>query len=1178
MAGNNNQQNPNNINQNGDYNIIGDIHGNNSDVVAAAKIIVDALNRQQTQYNNPANASQSVFRDRQREMQLSRNSAAQARYDRSKDYKRTGNILDDFEAGIKDQLLDSLAGGSFKAGIQGALSEFTKQFGFDLKDLPHEFGKHIGEQLFNSVKNSKLGSALNDKLSKSASKFLDNLLGEGSGSAIRDAFKNSARNGINNGGGGQAGQQLSGEALAAVQSQNSDKLMSQLGKIGGGVAAVAAVAAVAYVLLKPLLEGIGQFIKAWGTAFNKDESIRRQRLKAAQERNEKDLKMLAEQPFKILEEAVKEWESTWDKTLHTVSQTQGYTKEDVYDLYESISERLINEGLSSAIPATDVIEKLNSILESGLSGRIAEEFAYEATKLNAAVPTQDFTSFAASYAQIASQLVSEGYSQETAISLANYQLEQFASNLLYSSRTLSGGFTTGLKDAASLFQSSVEIAQSSKEILDANDISAVLTAVAGVVGSVAPDLASGLVNNVVQAAIGGNSDAIVALRSLAGINAGNTEFLRAFTDNPKEIFVTLFKNLAQMQSMSPDNYMEVAEGLSSVFGVDMKAFARVDFAQLADKVASMQINQDSLNENLALLASGESTTSAEQMKLQEINNRILDEGLAYIIDSEAGRLVQQHMWEEQLANEMQEATYAVDLQGSALAVLEGLRQAVANIINFLNPAGYIAKGVEQLVGVIQDTDEINADLIAVLEKGAVGGNQKAFSNLVTVGEDLGLVRPLIEMMGGKSAAGTSTWGNQWINGLEALERGGASFSLGLLTGGASNVIQNLQQYSGNQTLTDFLYENGLTSGYAFNQGMDSLGGAMNVFLGTTGRAGVTANTSNVNKVISSLYSGFNVGKGQFNTLKSNIGKAYLGGINRVMTNSATEKAAEEARKQMEAFLQSAETAAANGMQESEWLATAKDYGINNWQEAMEAYGITSTDVSGYYQAQEAMQGAIIEQQRRDDEQLFRDQNRGFWDYETGANGIFETAIWLPFLNDNFKPFFDSGARYDQRMDAVDLALTNIQIKEDTMIAQLGDYSEFTVIGALTSIHTQIEETFVSTNSKFQKCLADWTRYIAERTTYTSEISGARAWDDLKRAEGDMQNETLLALANAMNVFSAEELQKMDPQLQTNALLGKIIIILEAIMQQNNTTVGGLSLIDTISALGLGVTSTSSSGS
>ena len=107
----------------------------------------------------------------------------------------------------------------------------------------------------------------------------------------------------------------------------------------------------------------------------------------------------------------------------------------------------------------------------------------------------------------------------------------------------------------------------------------------------------------------------------------------------QKIFSTLFSNLASMQSMSPDNYMEVAEGLSDIFGIDKSALARVDFNYLAKAISAMNTNSRSLEENLALLESGQTRTSAEQLKAQEINSVILEEGLAYVIDSEAGRMI-----------------------------------------------------------------------------------------------------------------------------------------------------------------------------------------------------------------------------------------------------------------------------------------------------------------------------------------------------------------------------------------------------------------------------------------------------------------------------------------------------------------------------------------------------------
>jgi hypothetical protein len=48
----------------------------------------------------------------------------------------------------------------------------------------------------------------------------------------------------------------------------------------------------------------------------------------------------------------------------------------------------------------------------------------------------------------------------------------------------------------------------------------------------------------------------------------------------------------------------------------------------------------------------------------------------------------------------------------------------------------------------------------------------------------------------------------------------------------------------------------------------------------------------------------------------------------------------------------------------------------------------------------------------------------------------------------------------------------------------------------------------------------------------------------------------------------------DPQVQTNTLLSQILIVLEAILQAENTS-GGASLATALSALGLGLTSVDS---
>ena len=54
---------------------------------------------------------------------------------------------------------------------------------------------------------------------------------------------------------------------------------------------------------------------------------------------------------------------------------------------------------------------------------------------------------------------------------------------------------------------------------------------------------------------------------------------------------------------------------------------------------------------------------------------------------------QQHMWDEQLKNELVNSEYAVSLQGAALQFLEGIRKSFVTLLNFLNPIGFINKGV-----------------------------------------------------------------------------------------------------------------------------------------------------------------------------------------------------------------------------------------------------------------------------------------------------------------------------------------------------------------------------------------------------------------------------------------------------------------------------------------------------
>lgn len=535
------------------------------------------------------------------------------------------------------------------------------------------------------------------------------------------------------------------EALGALAAVAPEILL-----VIGAIVAVTMVLDALSDAVKPMVEGSKKLFKSLSDAANRYEKSREANMDAAQKRLKADIETMVTTPFDILKSAAENLYNAWDESVRTINGTQGYNKDQLYDLMGNFADRLRSDGLERVVSTDTVTTNLAKVLESGLSGTVAEEFAYLATKLNAAIPTEDFFNYAGTYSSIAANAIQQGKSQSEAIAYANNQLESFASNLLYASREISGGFTTGLKDANTLFQQSVQIAQASKTN-NATQISGVMTAVSAIVGAVAPDLATSMTDAIYKAATGGNSSEIVALRSLAGINASNTEFLKKLSEDPQGVFTTLFDNLGNMQKMSQDSYMEVAEGLSSVFGVSMDAFARVDFNYLAQAISSMNTSNGSLEENLELLASGETTTNAEQLRMQQINEYMWNEGLAYVMDNEAARSIQEHMWDEQIARELMEATYGVEIQGAALEFLEGIRKTIDNILGFLNPFKMFSK-LSNLVGSIEEAEAQDVDLTQLLELGKLGGgNAKALYQLTTRNKDLNLTENLVNMMGGVSA-------------------------------------------------------------------------------------------------------------------------------------------------------------------------------------------------------------------------------------------------------------------------------------------------------------------------------------------------------------------------------------------------------------------------------------------
>lgn len=841
--------------------------------------------------------------------------------------------------------------------------------------------------------------------------------------------------------------------------------------------------------LEDLKEAANNLKESLSNTLNRDRETSKKATEEAQKRLEADVKTLVEKPFEILEESAEEVRSAWKEAIRTINQTQGYDKADLQDLMASYADRLRQEGLTDAINASNLTTNLQKVLESGLSGEAAEEFAYVATKLSAAIPTEDFFSYSSSYASLIASNTAAGMSQADAITYATQQLEQFASNLLYSQRQIANGLSTGLKDASSLFEESVKIVQTAKSG-DVGQLSSVLTAVSAVTGSVAPDLANSITEIITKAATGGNSSEIVALRSLAGGNASNTEFLQRLVENPEEVFYSLFSNLASYQKMSDSNFMEVAEGLADVFGVSMDAFARIDFDYLAKAIKSSNKSDQALNENLELLASGESTTNAEILKNRQINQYIVDEGLSMIIDNDAAMAIQKHMWDEQIALQLQEATYGVEITGAMKELWTSLKNTVSKILNFLNPIGWLIKSVNNVVSSVQESNALEADIKQVLVAGRVGTSVdfNALTSLTTRGKIQNTTDSLVELLGGISTYDIVSTKRNAVNTATDLLLGSWYQQIGAATKIGSSI-----QGAVSSKIADIWYSTGISS-----------------------KSGVSSN-----------YSWGSISKSQASFLQSTADSVKTLSESLSETTESTSTTNKLLQSNFERMLDSMSSAVDEGKSYESWKATAKSFGISDFESALDTLGYAATDLENHFTDLQSQKGQKEQETIYEEEAGIRKAQLHF--YPLGEIFFDDTRTWY----DEAREFFD--------------------------VTSLGSDNHFSVVQSIQRAGNELLLKILNKNTEFKKAFDD---YFVNHLSYDSEYDAT----DVRRIQNDESKENSDAIYALAEALTASDLK--DPTMQTNALLGQILLVVQSIMQQNNTT-GKLSLIDSLQAMATG---------
>lgn len=1019
------------------------------------------------------------------------------------DINRNGRLRGtyrDFGDAFKKSIIDELFGSDFKNAMNDIRTQLAKDLGVELGEIPKSLGDLTGKMLSKTIKESSLGKAILDPINKykqDLAKQMKDAYARGRGNVIDSMYErvNKSPTYASQSSADAKVFRQSTDALDKVSKAVSSKsksmnmmddisdvvgadkieaahelagVTSQAGNmkvaLGGltevvstvgpkmlaaGAATMGLSVAIDLVTdyfkdaLKPTLEDFKKMLAEVSKSTKRSENERQQKLDASRKRLEDDIRTMAEAPFNILRDAAEKWYSTWDSTLRSISATQGYTKDQVYQLYGTYVDRLRSEGLTDVIGSTDIINNLSNVLAAGLQGAAAEEFAYIATKLNAAIPTQDFFNYTEGYITAVSNAMNQGKTQAEAIAMANAELETFANSLLYAGREISGGFTVGLKGAEALFQKAEQIAQAGRFGTGGTQLGSTLTAISAITGAIAPDLASGIVDAVYKAAVGGNASDIVALRSLAGINASNTEFLQAIVNNPQQVFGDMFNRLSQLQNMSNGAYMEVAEGLSSIFGVSMDSFARIDFNQLASAVKASANPNSALNQNMKLLSSGQTTTNAEILRMRQINQYIAEDGLGYVLDNEAARAVLQHEWDEQIAKELMETTYGVELTGSALQFLNTVSNTVNKIANFLR-LDVAVKKVQELSVTAQQENALRQDIKQMLELGKVGaGNANVLSQMTTYGLKTPVTDTYVELLGGtsnfrKTQEAIKDIRNSW---------GGSGYKQNEILG-AIGTIGGLRRDI-NQKIASAIPYGWFASMY-------------NTVNGLGIRPPSSTNTSDAQNVIDEI---FKVASAPITSMSmyqwNRVGKsslAYSGtyglpnydyGASVVSASAAASASQAQSRlnDNLQKMLNSMDDyySADNTRSYEEFVATAKQYGIADYKKALEQGGLTEEDVRNRY-SELQNQTAINKQINRNkaEEKFWEDNILQLTTSNTWLESINSTATEVFNLFDDFvsawKDYFINHTVYNSAFDrsAVEKVLSAERDSSETAIYALAD--------------------------------------------------------------------------------------------------------------------------------------------
>lgn len=419
---------------------------------------------------------------------------------------------------------------------------------------------------------------------------------------------------------------------------------------------------------------------------NHSKKTRDEIIQAGFEKIRNDVKDMATYSIEIYETSTKQLYEAWDKNLSQITATQGYTKEALNSLQDSVAQRLMQEGYGSTIDASQYLDQLANTLNANLGGKLAEAFAAQNLILQKAVPEVDLSASAAQFAAIYANANRAGSSgEETMISAMN-EIAGAAKAL----EKVTDGNNQFLKETGSLLDKATEVVNIAGGNADQiSSLTAQMMASEAAITSIAPQL-SGFTNELVSILMDNNDSTAVSLRAImhdlnGNIGVSATSFMNSFMSDTQGTLSTAFAAIQRFidQNENEASRQEFLQAMQSIFGVSGSKLAQIDFGNVSELISqvSTSVNMAALTDAENLVRSGETTSLEEQLVANTSNQLLATNAISSTLDNKLMRKIENNELAMEKLVYSAQATQSVDLAENTLGFFTKISDLIMSILD-----------------------------------------------------------------------------------------------------------------------------------------------------------------------------------------------------------------------------------------------------------------------------------------------------------------------------------------------------------------------------------------------------------------------------------------------------------------------------------------------------------------